>query len=153
MFFQTQTFLSLLYKYCRFPLRTKLGIPLCASLPIYGDPTPCVFLSSTVVVLCIGILDRSHSTPSCLSRLGCLCSLLMEAVCGRAKAGCCWGWAGRHCCASPRCVYRETWLGKVQQISLCLCLLTFFDILIVQAGMGWTAPSAAPVAHGALAVT
>lgn len=61
--------------------------------------------------------------------------------------------AERHCDASPRCFWRETWLGKAHRKSLLPLFPHCSGILVMQAGTGWTAPSAAPVAPGAMAVT
>lgn len=91
-----------------------------------------------------------HTAQLAVWSLGGSFSFLVEAFCSRSKAVCYfWGSAVMH--------FQDVCTGRcglegLGEAPCCLCFLTHSVVLITQAGTGWTVPSAAPVAHGALAV-
>lgn len=108
------------------------------------------------MLLCNGIPDRSHGAVGCVvppaflfisgrgllwQSQGCLLPLGLGLGLGSALMH-----------LQAVCTGRRG-LEGLSEAPCCLCFFTRSVVLVMQAGTGWTVPSAAPVAHGALAVT
>lgn len=145
--FHKQAFRFLSYK------RTKLIHLPQALQRIKDDLTSHSFPGAHGMLLSIGIPDRSHGTVGCLVLWGFLfisdLGLLWQSQGCLLPLGLGLGSAVMH--LQDVCTGRRG-LEGLSEAPGCLCFLTRSVILVMQAGTGWTVPSAAPVAHGALAV-